>query len=44
LLPVDLPERLLEDCKGIRNLVREPERAAQLERDCAAPRHVGKQL
>ncbi len=43
-LPIDLVKRLLEDCKGIRDPVREPERAAQLERDRAAPRPVGEEL
>ena len=43
-LPIDLVERLLEDCKGIRDPVREPERAAELERDRAAPRPVGEEL
>ena len=32
-LPIDLVERLLEDRKGIPDPVREPERAAELERD-----------
>ena len=43
-LPIDLVKRLLEDGKGIRDPVREPERAAQLERDRAAPRRVGEEL
>ena len=43
-LLIDLVERLLEDRKGIRDPVREPERAAQLERDRAAPRRVGEEL
>src|SRR4030095_9569612 len=41
---VDLVEHLLEDRKGILNPIREPERAAQLERDLAAPRRVGEEL
>ena len=40
-LPVDLVKCLLEDGKGIPGPVREPERAAQLKRDFAAPRRVG---
>ncbi len=43
-LPIHLVERLLEDCKGIRDPVREPERAAEFERDRAAPRRVGEEL
>ena len=43
-LPIDLVERLLEDFEGIGDPVREPERAAELERDRAAPRPVGKEL
>jgi hypothetical protein len=43
-LAIDLTERPLEDRKGIRDLVGEPERAAQLERDRAAPRPVGEEL
>jgi hypothetical protein len=42
--PIELVQRLLEDGKGIRDPVREPQRAAQLERDRAAPRPVGEQL
>ena len=42
-LPVHLVERLLEDRKGIRDPIREPQRAAQLERDRTAPRPVGEQ-
>ena len=38
-----LVERLLEDGKGIRDPIREPERTAQLERDRTAPRPVGEQ-
>ena len=40
----DLVKRLLEDFKGIRDPVREPERAAELERDSAAPRRIGEEL
>ena len=43
-LPVDLVERLLEDGNGIPDPIREPERAAELERDRTAPRPVGEQL
>jgi hypothetical protein len=43
-LPVDLAKRPLEDGKGIRDPVREPQRAAQLERDLTAPRPVGEEL
>ena len=43
-LPIELVERLLEDRKGIPDPVREPERAAQLERDRTAPRPVGEEL
>ena len=43
-LPINLVKRPLEDCKGLRDPVREPERAAQLERDRAAPRRVGEEL
>ncbi len=38
LLPIDLIERPLEDGKSLRDPAREPEGAAQLERDRAAPR------
>ena len=37
-LAVDLVERLLEDCKGIRDPVGEPEGAAELDGDVAASR------
>jgi hypothetical protein len=40
-LPVHLVERLLEDGKGIRDPIREPQRTAQLERDRTTPRPVG---
>jgi hypothetical protein len=43
-LPIHLAKRLLEDSKGIRDLVREPQRAVELERDRAAPRRVGEEL
>jgi hypothetical protein len=43
-LPIDLAKGLLEDCKGIPGPVREPKRAAELERDRAAPRPVGEEL
>src|SRR6266508_6081007 len=42
-LPMGLLERLLEDRQGIRDAVREPERAAELERNLAAPRAVGEE-
>ena len=42
--PVDLAERLLEDVKRIRDPVREPQCAAQLEGDLTAPRRVGEEL
>src|SRR5262245_15181182 len=40
----DLVERAFEHCKGIRDVVRVPERAAQLEGDRAAPRTVGQEV
>ena len=43
-LAVDLVERLLEDCKGIRDPVGEPEGAAQLDGDVAASRRDGQDL
>jgi hypothetical protein len=44
VVPVDLTERPLEDRNGIRDPVREPQRAAQLERGLTAPRRVGEEL
>ena len=40
LSTIELVERALEDGKGIRDPIREPERATQLERDRAALRRI----
>jgi hypothetical protein len=42
--PIHLAQRPLEDGKRIHDPVREPQRAAQLERDLTAPRRVGEEL
>jgi hypothetical protein len=44
VLPIELVKRPLEDGKGIADLVRQPKRATQFERDLAPPRRAGDQL